>query len=77
MKRIDEAIEHSRKLDKIAHLDWRGDTRGVVDYICDVYVGRGNGDVDYVFYDDTLDIWGWTEEMTDGEMDFRIHLHVE
>lgn len=70
---IQQAIERSRSHNEIVTLDWDAAAiNDAVDYILSTY----DGEIDYVRNGEIMEVWGWTEEQDEGEMDFRVHLRA-
>ncbi len=77
MEHIKQAIERSRSYNEIVTLDWDA---AAIDDAVEYIAGNYDGETDCVsgagVDGDITEVWGWTDEQSEGEMDFRVHLRA-
>ena len=65
------AIQRSENYTERADCEFAGDVRELLVLVDAIY----DGEVDHATENDgTVDVWGWTEEMDEGEMDWRLRV---
>ena len=63
------AIDRSRQLSEIADATFSGDQAALQAALAEMY----DGNIDSVALDDSrVDVWGWTDDMPEGQMDWRL-----
>lgn len=66
---LQQAIERSRSHNERVRVEFAGDRSGLMVALDGLYDGEID---DAPELDGAIDVWGWTEDMAEGEMDWRL-----
>jgi len=67
--KLQQAIDRSRSHNERVHVEFRGDRTDLMVALDGLY----DGEIDDAEENNgTIDVWGWTEDMAEGEMDWRL-----
>jgi len=70
---LSDAIDRSRLLSEIANATFAGDQAAMLAELRAMY----DGNIDSVKIDDSrVDVWGWTDDMPEGTMDWRLTVTI-
>ena len=69
MTTLEEAIDRSSNRTEIVYLEHVGDRKDLLDDLEEIYSGEI---CDAVELDGTVGVWGWSDQQTDGAMDWRL-----
>jgi hypothetical protein len=69
MTLLQQAIDRSRTHTERVSVEFDGDKSDLMVALAGLYDGEID---DATENDGTVDVWGWTEEMAEGEMDWRL-----
>lgn len=67
--KLQQAIERSRSHDEIVVVEFAGDHSELMATLDGLYNGEMDTRTDH---GGAVDVWGWTEDMAEGEMDWRL-----